>query len=176
MFQKIENFCYKQLAGQYMFYTVSNKKVDFLNPDPELIDIHDIAHSLSFQCRFTGHMKTFYSVAEHSMLVADLCPKESKLHGLLHDATEAYLGDVSHNLKKLLPFYKTIEKRWEEAISKKFDFSLRDSVLVKKFDNEALAIEKQSFKNRQTYSSDIHFVREQFLEKYYEYRTFRVVK
>lgn len=71
-----------------------------LAPRPEDLDIRDIAHSLSLQCRFNGHCGVFYSVAEHSVRVAEQLPGELALWGLLHDAAEAYLGDLTRPLKR----------------------------------------------------------------------------
>lgn len=71
-----------------------------LEPRPEDLDIRDIAHSLSLQCRFNGHCRVFYSVAEHSVRVAEQLPAELALWGLLHDAAEAYLGDLTRPLKR----------------------------------------------------------------------------
>lgn len=79
--------------------THTGKKFKPFNPRTEDIDIEDIAHALSNICRFNGHVNQFYSVAEHSVLVSVLCPEELKLKGLLHDAAEAYLGDVPSPLK-----------------------------------------------------------------------------
>jgi len=73
--------------------TYSGKRIDFENPDPDQIDIVDIAHGLSNLCRFSGQSKYFYSVAQHSFYVSLVC-KENKLQALLHDATEAYMADV----------------------------------------------------------------------------------
>lgn len=84
--------------------TFTGGTFDLANPTAKQVDIRDIAHSLSLLCRFNGHCKRFYSVAEHSMNVADLLPNELKLWGLLHDAHEAYIGDVSRPLKKLMWF------------------------------------------------------------------------
>ena len=70
-----------------------------LAPHVQDLDIRDIAHSLSLQCRFNGHCRVFYSVAEHSVRVADQLPPELALWGLLHDAAEAYLGDLTRPLK-----------------------------------------------------------------------------
>lgn len=83
---------------------------DLLNPaangDP---NIEDIAHALANICRWTGHTSRFYSVAEHCIRAAAIAPSGCKLHVLMHDATEAYLGDVATPLKQLLPKYQEIE-------------------------------------------------------------------
>jgi hypothetical protein len=71
-----------------------------LAPRPEDLDIRDIAHSLALLCRFNGHCRVFYSVAEHSVRVAAELPGELALWGLLHDAAEAYLGDLTRPLKQ----------------------------------------------------------------------------
>jgi 5'-nucleotidase len=73
-----------------------------LAPRAEDLDILDIAHSLSLQCRFNGHSRVFYSVADHSVRVAENLPRDLALWGLLHDAAEAYLGDLSRPLKSQL--------------------------------------------------------------------------
>ena len=79
--------------------TFSGKRFHFLEPTPDEVDIRDIAHHLSLLCRFTGACKLFYSVAEHSILVAELVPQELKLSALLHDAAEAYINDISRPVK-----------------------------------------------------------------------------
>lgn len=100
--------------------TLSGKFFDILKPEEYTFDIEEIATSLSNICRYTGHVNSFYSVAEHSVLVSRIVPKRLALAGLLHDASEAYLGDVSSPLKKLLPEYKRIEERVQQAIAKQF--------------------------------------------------------
>jgi uncharacterized protein len=101
--------------------TLSGKFFDILNPEEYEYDIEEIATSLSNLCRYTGHVNTFYSVAEHSVLVSRIVPERLALAGLLHDASEAYLGDVSSPLKKLLPEYQSIEERVQQAIAKAFN-------------------------------------------------------
>jgi len=79
---------------EHWITTYTGKRFHYLDPQPEEIDIVDIAHALSLTCRFGGHCKEFYSVAEHSIRVAEIVPKEFQLLALLHDAGEAYTGDV----------------------------------------------------------------------------------
>jgi hypothetical protein len=89
--------------GPYIV-TYTGRRFHFLDPKIDEISIEDIAHALSNVCRFTGHTKRFYSVAEHSCLVSALC--DNRLEGLLHDASEAYMSDLSSPLKMLVPDYK----------------------------------------------------------------------
>lgn len=100
--------------------TASGKFFDILKPEEYDFDIEEIATALSNLCRYTGHVNRFYSVAEHSVLVSRIVPDKLALAGLLHDASEAYLGDVSSPLKKLLPEYRAIEERVHNAIATKF--------------------------------------------------------
>lgn len=99
--------------------TYSGIMIDPLNPDVELIRIEDIAHSLAMQCRFNGHCKKFYSVAEHSvntLKVAERLFSDQPLiakFALLHDASEAYLCDIPRPIKA--SFFKYLE--WERSLS-----------------------------------------------------------
>ncbi|WP_217476583.1 phosphohydrolase [Stutzerimonas stutzeri] len=82
--------------------THTGKRFDLLAPRAELISTIDIAHALAHVCRFNGHTRHHYSVAQHSLLVASIVPAEHQLAALLHDATEAYVGDMVRPLKALL--------------------------------------------------------------------------
>ena len=107
--------------------TYSGIYFDIENPTVDMINIEDIACALSKICRFTGQVGKFYSVCEHSYIVSDLVDKKYELHGLLHDASEAYLGDLSTPLKSLLPAYKKLEKRTMEVIGEKFGLDFYDT-------------------------------------------------
>lgn len=101
----------------YWLGTKSGKKIDLLNPDPKQITIEDIATGLSNVARFNGQVKDWYSVAEHSIHVAELLPNGMKILGLLHDASEAYICDVPSPLKWLLgDAYRDVERRLQGAI------------------------------------------------------------
>lgn len=100
--------------------TFSGKKFYFLKPSLDDIVIEDIAHSLSMQCRYTGHASEFYSIAEHSILVSSLCSDDAKLWGLMHDASEAYLTDVASPIKPYLVNYKKLESNIMNAVCDKF--------------------------------------------------------
>ncbi len=82
------------------FQTFSGRKFYPFYPRSGDVDFEDIAHALSMLCRFGGHVRNFYSVAQHSMLVSQLCPPELALAGLLHDAHEAYTGDLIRAIKR----------------------------------------------------------------------------
>ncbi len=80
--------------------TASGRTWDLLTPSAEDVHWPDIAESLAKLCRFNGHTTHFYSVAQHCCLVADSLPPEWRLHGLLHDAHEAFVGDQTSPLKE----------------------------------------------------------------------------
>jgi len=82
--------------------TFSGRKVDPCHLRPSDVCIEDIAHSLSLQCRFGGHVREFYSVAQHSVYVATSVPSDLVLAGLLHDAAEAYISDIVTPVKREL--------------------------------------------------------------------------
>ena len=124
------------------FQTFTGKLVDAEHPTPDMVDIQDIAHALSMTCRYGGHCREFYSVAEHSVHVEELGFKllipelqlrhsqstdiikelaELRLAFLLHDAAEAYTGDIISPVKKLLaPQSTELEDKWLAAIQEKF--------------------------------------------------------
>lgn len=123
--------------------TYSGKKFSFLDCKNSDIDIEDIAHALSMICRFTGHSKSFYSVAQHSVLVSLNCDKEYALQGLLHDASEAYISDLSAPLKRMhaLKGYKDIESSLQKKIYKSFSIQEQEHCSVKIADLKVLSTE-----------------------------------
>ncbi len=134
--------------------TASGLYFDLLDPEKSDISIKDIAHGLSHICRFTGHVHTFYSVAEHSYHASYLVPPEHALAALLHDAAEAYLGDVSSPLKHQLHEYKVIETNVELAIRRRFRLPLTQHACIKHADRVMLATEKRDLMpaHRETWS------------------------
>jgi hypothetical protein len=126
------------------FQTFTGKEFYIEDPRTEDICIEDIAHALAFTCRFNGHSLKFYSVAQHSVLVSLVLPEELAFAGLLHDAAEAYAGDVVSPLKPSLGVvYAEIEQRLTIAIGQRFsvDPADFDHALVKQADMRALAAE-----------------------------------
>ncbi len=122
--------------------TYTGKAFYLTEPDPSQIDPVDIAHALSMICRYGGHVSRFYSVAEHSVLISRALPRELALRGLLHDATEAYVGDVVRPLKHLLPEYRRIEDRLMNAICARFGIPWVFPPEVKEADNRILRDER----------------------------------
>ena len=126
--------------------TSTGRRVDLLCPDPESIEIDDIAHGLSRTCRFCGQAPQTYTVAQHSCLVSELVHPDFALQGLLHDATEAYLGDLNGTLKRhaLLAGYRMIEEGLREAICRRFAIDVELPPEVRRADQVALYNEKRA--------------------------------
>lgn len=115
-----------------------------LDPDPEQIDLLDIAHALGMQCRYNGHVHSFYSVAEHCVHVSTIVPAADALWALLHDATEAYVGDMIRPLKRHMPAYVAVEDAVMEAIAVRFGLSGAPHMpdTVKRADTQVLLDER----------------------------------
>jgi 5'-deoxynucleotidase YfbR-like HD superfamily hydrolase len=128
------------------FNTVSGRKISIHEPTVQMIDIKDIAHGLSHVCRFGGQVRYHYSVAQHSILVMKLAPDHLKFAALMHDATEAYLGDVIKPLKNVIgKAYTDIEDRFERVICERFSLTKEELEAIKPYDKEALEIEHANF-------------------------------
>ncbi|WP_417693752.1 phosphohydrolase [Pseudomonas sp.] len=123
--------------------THTGKRFDLFEPDADMIDPRDIAHSLAHLCRFNGYTREFYSVAQHSCLVADLVPAEHKLAALLHDATEAYLGDMTRPLKEWMPYYRGFEDVIWGRVCEGFGLEIDLPASVRQADLIALATERR---------------------------------
>ena len=127
--------------------TASGGRYYIHDPQPHEIMLREISHSLSMICRFNGHCMRFYSVAQHCVLVSRLVPPEYAVHGLLHDASEAYVGDVIRPIKSGMPaFYTRLENKALRAIGHRFGIDMFDAdawALVHHADNLALAIERR---------------------------------
>ena len=132
-------------VGEYI-YTYAGIKFWPLDPRPEEICIGDIAHALSLLCRYNGHVPFHYSVAHHSLYVSDVMEKQygtlGGLCGLMHDAAEAYIGDMTRPLKRTpsLKVFSDIEDNLLKVIFAKFQIPMMD---YKHADNSVLMMEKQ---------------------------------
>jgi len=134
-----------------MVETYTGQFVDTRAPDASTICLEDIAHALANVCRYGGHCRTFYSVAEHSVCVSIRLQRRGhgplrQLGGLLHDGSEAYLGDIPRPLKPLLGAgYRRLTERMDKAIIRglalPFDVDMFHDVAVKTADNWALFVE-----------------------------------
>lgn len=125
--------------------TYSGVKFFPLDPRPEDVRFMDIAHALSNACRYTGHCRHFYSVAEHSVRVSWHVPPEDGLRGLLHDASEAYLHDLARPIKASpgLAFYRQQERRVEDVIMAVFGLQAEQPLAVTIADDRMAATEQR---------------------------------
>lgn len=130
----------EQRKGDWM-QTATGRAFWPVDPRPDEVEIEDIAHALANMCRFAGHCREFYSVAQHSVLVARALPPAARLWGLLHDASEAYIVDVPRPLKPYLPGYREAEDNVMEAIVERFGLTPAMPEEVKRIDNAILADE-----------------------------------
>lgn len=132
------------------FNTSTGRIIDLLNPSEDQIDIDDIATALSRICRFGGHSNVTYTVAQHSVLVMHLVSKvfpSINLEALLHDASEAYLGDVISPLKHIIGnSYRTLEHSFETVIGQKYGATITTSIKeqIKIADIAALEMEHEA--------------------------------
>lgn len=111
--------------SNHYIYTYTGLVFDLLEPKPEMICLKDIFFSLAITNRFTGHTLRAYSVLEHSIrgaeaLLADNFDNESALNFLMHDAAEAYTGDMASPLKALCPGYRAIQDHIDAVIGQKY--------------------------------------------------------
>jgi 5'-deoxynucleotidase YfbR-like HD superfamily hydrolase len=132
--------------------TLSGRRINPLDAAPEDIDPGDIAGALANLCRFGGHSRGFYSVAQHSLIVCDLLDEQGAtadelMAALLHDAAEAYLGDLPHPLKhrsELGAAFRVAEKRLEAVINERFALP-EAAARIKPLDKALLATERRIF-------------------------------
>ena len=125
--------------------TFTGLQVYPLDPRPEEIVIEDIAHALSMQCRFGGHIHFFYSVAQHSIELTRRAPDDLKLEALMHDSAETYLIDIPRPIKKFLPNYKEFEDKLLKVISEKFKFQYPFPEAIHELDDIAVKTEGMQF-------------------------------
>lgn len=136
--------CYsKERIGDWM-QTANGRQFWPLDPRADEVHIDDIAHALANQCRFAGHCREFYSVAQHSVLVSFQVPAEDALWGLLHDASEAYLVDLPRPVKRASEIgaaYMRAETAVMAAICDHFGLPREEPSSIKEADNVILMTE-----------------------------------
>jgi|ERR1700677_603715 len=126
--------------------TYSGGQFHILDPQQDEIAIVDIGHALAMLCRFTGHVRRFYSIAEHSVLGSRLVPQKDALWFLLHDSSEAYINDINRPLKHFTGIgseYIPVESKIMGAICQKFRLPQEEPTSIKKIDNAMLFAEKE---------------------------------
>lgn len=107
------------------------------------VRMEDIAHALSLNCRFNGHCRTFYSVAEHCVRVSLAVPEEHAGWGLLHDAAEAYITDLPRPVKTHIPDFIRMEETLLGMILTQFGLSMPMPEPVAEADEALLATEQR---------------------------------
>jgi len=128
--------------------TFSGIQFRFNNPTPEMFSIEDIAHALSMLCRYNGHVKRFYTVAEHSVLMAYWMrdrgySKAEVFTALMHDCAEAYIGDMARPVKATMPRFKELERTIELVAAEKFPLMIYPfPKVIKNLDSRILKDER----------------------------------
>lgn len=132
--------------------TLTGKHFNLFKPTPDMIDIRDIAHGLANKGHFSGFTPQYFSIAEHSIMVCDEFstwnneqPESLKLLALLHDAAEAYIGDMVKPLKVRMPDFVNVENRIMKVIADRFDMDITQIHLVKPVDIYIQNIEYSAF-------------------------------
>lgn len=179
-------------------YITTFSKIHFtpLAPKQEDIWIQDIAHALSLMTRANGHFREFYSVAQHSLDCAMAAKEEGRgarevLACLLHDASEAYLSDITRPVKANLPEYRKIEKRLQDAIYAKYipgGLTEQEEQIVKRVDDACLYYEFEHFTGEKLFEAAPQIVRipeyrvrpfreveEEFLQTFQKFATDKVL-
>lgn len=159
--------------------TITNKEIDLLNPTEDKINIYDIAHGLHYLCRYNGQISKLYTVAQHSVHCAEYVQEKLKddtslteaekrslaLKALLHDAHEAYLGDIVSPLKNVLPDYQKIENHLDDVISDKYNIPRGKPDIIEEADKVILAAEL-----RDLFTDDSEGRRREIIQKFaYKY-------
>lgn len=172
----------RKLESEKKMYITTYSKIHFtpLEPKEEQIRIQDIAHAQSLMTRANGHFPVFYSVAQHSIA----CGREAIARDysdrvvfacLLHDASEAYLSDITRPVKSVLEGYCKIEQQLQEAIYKKFLGSLPADVeynQIKNVDDTCLYYEFKHFMGEELCEE----VPQKYSEMDFRTRTFQEVE
>lgn len=152
--------------------TYSGLRLNPFYPRDEDILIEDIAHGLANTCRFGGQILSFYSVAEHSVLVSMLCDEEHAMQALMHDAAEAYIGDIPTPIKERISGFDVIEESLLSIIFRKFNIDYPLSQNVHWADKKAFEIELKYFEGKTNILSlkSPEDAKKMFLDRFQELR------
>lgn len=124
--------------------TFTGRVLDLMNPQEDAINIVDIAHHLSQVCRWAGATNQFYSVAQHSVFVSFIVPEYLQQWALMHDAAEAYIGDITRPLKNLIPAVRPIEARIMRVIANKYQLAWPEPPQLCEYDDQAIRFEAET--------------------------------
>jgi hypothetical protein len=130
---------------------------DYLDPEGSEFTIEDVAHALSNICRFGGHSNFHYSVAQHSFLASHIVKPEYAYDALMHDAPEAFIGDMLKPLKIMLPDYRAVENKVEAAVFRRFGVTNPLPEAVKLADLQMLVAEQAQVMGAQDDHWDLTF-------------------
>jgi hypothetical protein len=131
--------------------TFTGKRFYLMDPVVEDITIEDIAHALAMTCRWHGHTNTFYSVAQHSVLTSLVADRPYRMAMLLHDAAEAYIGDLAKPIKRdtrLGESWRVMEDRIQEQVQLAFGYKVPNKARQKVWDNRVLLAEADDLVNQ----------------------------
>ena len=144
--------------GRYVV-TRSGRRVYLTDSEPQVFILQDIAHGLANLCRFHGQTHDFYSVAEHSVVVARQVTPSLRLTALMHDAAEAYTGDIPQPLKRLVPGFDEVEDGLMTQISRRFGFCYPVPEEVKYADKQVSITEMFIYTSDRFYDPEMEEIR-----------------
>lgn len=156
--------------------TNSGIYINIFAPTADMICIEDIAHAEAGMPRFAGHLNKHYSVAQHSMMAAQMVSKKNRLAALMHDSTEAYMLDMPSPIKARLPEYKVYEHKLMEVIAAKFGFQYPFDKEIKEVDKYLVNLEwdKLVANPDKTFKCLTQIqAKKEFLKMYYEITSFK---
>lgn len=143
------------MPAKHHITTFTGRAFNLCDPTPDMVCIEDIAHHLAMVCRWAGATTDFFSVAQHSVLVSKIVPPVLQRWALLHDAAEAYVGDVTRPLKVLMRqiessvvdrcAFDQIESRIMKCVAQKFDLGWPEPTDLKYYDDQLQNLEARMF-------------------------------
>lgn len=133
-------------ANEQWIGLLSGAQMNYNRPEDSDVTLDDLASALSNICRFSGHLPTFYSVAQHLVNCSRIVPVEFAFDALMHDTAEAFTNDLPTPLKWSVPIFKELETKIESAMANKFGFNYPYAPEVKLADTQMLMLEKKYVK------------------------------